>query len=65
MIVGFVLLPLAFAVWVLDRFLHVMLPQLDHKNFNEWLTNSSIIYAVVRLIMLGVLRLIFYWIFGF
>jgi hypothetical protein len=61
--IGFALLPFAFCIFVLDRIIYTIMPQLDHKNFNEWLTSSNVLFAVIRIVMLFVLRVLVYWVF--
>tara|TARA_R110002126_G_scaffold93089_3_gene220740 strand:+ start:908 stop:1198 length:291 start_codon:yes stop_codon:yes gene_type:complete len=65
LIFGFVLLPMAFVVFVADRIVYTIMPQLDHKNFNEWLlSTTNVIFAFVRILLVILFRWIAYWIFG-
>lgn len=62
---GFFMLPFAYLLWVIDRIIMVIMPQQAHPNFNDWLNNQSVMYALVRLVTIVVLRIGAGWVFGF
>lgn len=64
MALGFLVLPFAFCLFVIDRIIMVITPQLEHPKFNDWLKSENIIYAFVRVATIGFLRLLVWWIFG-
>jgi hypothetical protein len=61
---GFLLLPLAFIIWLIDRCLMVLMPQLDHKNFTEWLDAEKITFAIIRILILLIIRWVLNLFFG-
>ena len=63
-IAGFALLPFAFILWIFDRFVSIITPQNDHPNFAIWLNNKIVMTALIRLVMLVVLRYLVFWSFG-
>ena len=64
MILGFVLLPFAYCLWVVDRIVNTVNPQLEHKKLTDWLTNTSVIYAITRILTILAIRYTIKWIFG-
>jgi hypothetical protein len=62
---GFLMLPFAYCLFVIDRILMVIMPQQAHPNFNDWLNNQNVMYALVRVVTVVLLRLGAKWLFGF
>ena len=62
---GLLVLPIAYAIWVVDRLIYTFIPQSDHKRLNDWLNNQSITFAITRIITIVGLRYLFKWIFGY
>ena len=64
MIIGVVLLPFAYCLWVADRIVNIVNPQLEHKKLVDWLTNTSVIYAITRILTIFAIRYTIKWLFG-
>jgi hypothetical protein len=60
---GLLLLPIAYSIFVIDRIIFVLMPNLEHKKFNDWLNNKDIVFAVVRILTLFILKILVYWLF--
>lgn len=49
-IIGFIMLPIALMFWMIDRFIHILMPHADHPTFKQYLMKSSNIkYTIVRI----------------
>ena len=64
LILGLILLPFAFVIWVVDRIIYSLLPNDDHKKFNEWIKTSTVVFATVRVVLIVIFRWLFYLFFG-
>ena len=51
---------LLFLIWFSDRALHLILPHREHYKFTEWIKSWKIVkYSFIRLIIIGIIILIF------
>ena len=49
-ILGFIMLPIALVMWMIDRFIHVLMPHAEHPTFKQYLMKpSNIKYTIVRI----------------
>ncbi len=59
-ITGYLSLILLFALWLIDRSLHIMLPHRTHEQFTSWAKDlSNVKYTFARLIIFIIPILIF------
>tara|TARA_R100001244_G_scaffold132297_3_gene107956 strand:- start:4253 stop:4486 length:234 start_codon:yes stop_codon:yes gene_type:complete len=63
-IIGFILMPIAFVIWMIDRIFAVLMPKTNHKGFTEWLRTEEITIATVRIIIILIVRWLVSMIFG-
>tara|TARA_R110001599_G_C12237376_1_gene658548 strand:+ start:2163 stop:2390 length:228 start_codon:yes stop_codon:yes gene_type:complete len=64
LVLGLFVLPFAYCLWIIDRIMFTLMPQSEHKKLNDWLTNTSVVYALTRVVTLFLLVCITKWIFG-
>jgi hypothetical protein len=53
-LIGLILLPFAFALFVMDRFILAFLPHLDSVNMKKWFNNTEIMtFSLIRVSVIG------------
>ena len=65
LILGLMMLPFAYSLWVADRLMFVIMPQSEHKSLNDWLNNKSIVFSITRIATVIILRYLIKLIFGY
>ena len=64
LVLGLFVLPFAYCLWIIDRIMFTLMPQSEHKKLNDWLTNTSVVYALTRVVTLFSLVYIIKWMLG-
>lgn len=59
-ILGLILLPFAFALFVADRFILAFLPHLDSVNMKKWFNNTGVMtFSLIRVSVIGLIYAIY------
>lgn len=59
-ILGLILLPFAFALFVIDRTILTLLPHLDSVNMKKWFNNTEIMtFSLIRVSVIGLIYVIY------
>lgn len=62
--IGYLVVPILLAMWIIDRILHIMLPLKSHANIKVYFGEpSNIKFTFARIIIFGLPVLIFWLIF--
>lgn len=59
-VLGFILLPFAYLLFIVDRMFHVLLPHMEHPKFQDFLNTNNVVNATIRIITIGIIRLVLY-----
>jgi hypothetical protein len=62
-ILGYVFLIPAYAMFVLDRIICTLTPNITHEKFEKWLNADKIIYGIARVLTIAILYWLYKWLF--
>jgi hypothetical protein len=60
-ILGIILLPIGYVIFIADRIVCSLLPNVEHPAFTSWLATQNVIHGLIRVCSAVILKYLLEW----